>query len=232
MPLSTPEAACPAGSSTLSYDAHPYPAAPLMPLDYWLNSDSARLAPVMTPSALRNMAWSYGQYRGLIAASVGLGAVLLAAGALALAMVPGTLGLWIPFIVVGLAMVLSGVLVQRTKLPAIARTKQPATSRAAGTTSSGVALAVVSALAAAGPMAFALSSWLSEGPGPAFSFIAVMLLIILAAASVFIAPAYCIQHARRDFRRYIDTNPALRQELEALSLQWRDPVANQSFGPL
>lgn len=214
------------------HDATPYPAAPLMPLDYWLNSDASRLAPETTVSALRDMAWTYGQFRGLIAALTGLGAVLFCGGVLAVVMMPGTLGLWVSLIAVGLGMVLSGALVRRTKLPAIARAKQPATSRAAGTTSSGAALAAVIALAAGGTTTLALSNWLSEGPGPAFSFVAVMLLIVLGTASVFMAPAYCIQHARRDFRQYINTNPALRQELEALSLQWRDPVANMSFGPL
>lgn len=213
---------------------HPsaFPFIPGKPLDYWLNSDAARLSPETTSSGLRDMAWTFGQFRGLMMAMAGLGTTLLAGGLLALIMMPATLGLWISLIAVGLGLLGMSLWAQKAKLPAIAHSKQPGTSRAAGTIGSGVTLASGMALLACGIMALALHGWLGEGPGPAFSFFVVMLLIVSGTASVFIAPAYCIQHARRDFRRYIDKNPALRQELETLSLTWRDPFGARSFGPL
>ena len=210
----------------------PFPDAPGRPLSYWLDSDMARMAPETTTSALRDMAWTFGQWRGFAAAMAGLGTAVLGGGVLAVAMMPAVPGLWISLLVAGAALLAVALIVRSTKLPHIAQAAPPQTSRAPGKTSSGVGLAVLIFVAVGGPMALALSSWLSQGPGPAVSFVVVALLFLLGTASVFVAPAYCIQHARRDFRSYIEKTPALRQELEAMSLDWQNPSGTRNFGPL
>lgn len=210
----------------------PYPATPGQPLDYWLSSDMARMSPPTTPSALRDMAWTYGQYRGLAGACTGIGACLFAGGILAAALMTGVPGLWISLLLCGLALAVTGVLVRRLKLPKIAHLPPPGTSRGPEVVSSGLGLAIFLGVATGTPLVFLLSGWLSQGPGPAFAFFAVMVLFVLGMASAFVVPPYFAQYARRDFRRYIDNTPALRGELEIMSLNWRDPQANRSFGPL
>ncbi|SEF02382.1 hypothetical protein SAMN04489740_3817 [Arthrobacter alpinus] len=210
----------------------PFPAMPGKPLDYWLDSDMARMAPETTTSALRDMAWAYGQWRGFAVAMTGLGTAVLAGGLLALIMMRGAPGLWISLILGGLALLCVSIYITTAKLPKIARAAQPRTSRAPGRTASGLSLAALMVFAVGGPMALALHGWLSEGPGPAISFVVVALLFLLGIASVFVGPAYCAQHARQGFRGYINKSPALRQELEALSSTWHDPSGNRSFGPL
>ncbi len=210
----------------------PLPTGARNPLHYWLDSDVARLAPAATTSALRDMAWTYGQWRGLAAAMAGLGAALLAGGLLALGMMTSTPALWLSLILTALAMLGVYTYIQRAKLPKIARTAQPRISRAPAKTSSGVGLAGLITLGVGAPMALALHGWLAQGPGPAFSFITVAVLFLVGNASVFGAPAYCAQHARRGFRSYIAKNAPFRQELLALSLTWDDPSGNRNFGPL
>lgn len=201
-------------------------------LDYWLDSDVARMAPEETPSALRDMAWSYGQWLGFMAAVVGLGITLMGAGILALVMMGGSVVLWLTLFLTGLALTATAWIVGWVKLATLAHGKQPGSSRAAGTLSSGLGLAVFMSVIMVAMVFSGFSGWLEQGPGPAFSLYAVCVLIIFGCLSVFAAPGYCSQHGRRYFRRRIDTNPELRQELEAMSLSWLDPIANRSFGPL
>lgn len=210
----------------------PYPPTPGQPLDYWLNSDVARMAPPTTPSALRDMAWTYGQYRGLAGACTGIALCLLGGGILAAALMTGVPALWISLLAGGLALAATGVLVPRLKLPKIAHVPPPGISRGPERISSGVGLAIFIGVATGAPLVLVLSGWLSQGPGPALGFFAVMALFLLGIVSAFVVPPYFAQNARRDFRRYIDTTPALRQELEAMSLNWRDPHADRPFGPL
>lgn len=210
----------------------PYPATPGQPLDYWLSSDMARMSPLTTPSALRDMAWTFGQYRGLAGACTGIGACLLAGGILAAALMTGVPALWISFLLCGLALAVAGVLVCRLKLPKIAQLPPPGISRGPERISSGLGLAIFLGVATGAPLAFALSGWLSQGPGPAFAFFAVMALFALGIASAFVVPPYFAHNARRDFKRYIDNTPAVRRQLEMMSLNWRDPHADRSFGPL
>lgn len=209
-----------------------YPAMPGQPLDYWLSSDMARMAPPTTPSALRDMAWTYGQYRGLAGACTGVAACLLGGGILAAALMTGVPALWIPLLAGGLALAAVGGLVRRLKLPQIAHVPPPGISRGPERVSSGLGLAIFLGVATGAPLTLALSGWLSQGPGPTFAFFAVMALFVLGMASAFVVPPYFAQNARRDFRRYIENTPALRRELEAMSLNWRDPHADRAFGPL
>lgn len=208
------------------------PAMNGRPLDYWLNSDVARMAPPETQSALRDMAWAYGQWLGFRAAVGGLGATLVAAGILALAMMGSSAALWSTLILAGLALTATAGLVGRRKLANVAHGKQPRSSRAAGTSASGIGLALFITVVMVAIMFSGFSGWLTQGPGPAFSLFAICLLILFGSLSVFAAPGYCSQHARPYFRARIDRDPKLRQELEAMSLAWHDPVANRSFGPL
>ncbi|WP_146070214.1 hypothetical protein [Arthrobacter sp. GMC3] len=209
-----------------------WPAMDGRPLDYWLDSDVARMAPVQTQSALRDIAWAYGQWLGFRAAVGGLGATLVGAGFLSLAVMGESVTLWLTLILAGLALTTTAGLVGRVKLANIAHGKQPRSSRAAGTSASGIGLALFISAIMSAIMFSGFSGWLSQGPGPAFSLFAICLLILCGSLSVFAAPGYCAQHGRRFFRSRIDSDPKLRQELEAMSLAWRDPVANNSFGSL
>lgn len=211
---------------------HPFPATPGKPLQYWLESEMARLAPATSSSVLRDMAWTYGQWSGFAAAMAGLGGAVLSGGLLALVMMPGTQALWISLLLAGLGMLGVCAYIHRIKLPGIVRAKQPLTSRAPGRTSSGVGLAALMVVSVGAPMSLALGGWWSQGPGPALSLVVVALLFLWGTASVFVAPAWCAQHARQGFLRYIGRNPAVRWELEAMSLNWYDPNGSKNFGPL
>lgn len=194
----------------MSY-SNPFPPLPGHPLTYWLDSDMARTAPETSTSALRDMAWIHGQWRGLSGAVTGLGITLLGGGLLSLVTMTSAIAL---------------------KLPKIPQSRRPMASRAPQKFTSGVNVAILVAAAVGLPVAFAVSGWLTQGPVPAFSFIAVCLLIVLGTSSIFAVPAYRAENARRDLRTYIDRNATMRTELESLSMTWHDPHGNRTFGPL
>ena len=215
----------------MSY-SNPFPPLPGHPLTYWLDSDMARTAPETSTSALRDMAWIHGQWRGLSGAVTGLGITLLGGGLLSLVTMTSAIALWLNLILIGLALFSTGALVRALKLPKIPQSRRPMASRAPQKFTSGVNVAILVAAAVGLPVAFAVSGWLTQGPVPAFSFIAVFLLIVLGTSSIFAVPAYRAENARRDFRTYIDRNATMRTELESLSMTWHDPHGNRTFGPL
>ncbi|MDJ0315294.1 hypothetical protein [Arthrobacter sp. H35-D1] len=215
----------------MSY-SNPLPPMPGRPLAYWLDSDMARTAPQASTSALRDMAWIYGQWRGLAGAATGLGIALLGGGLLALSTMTSAIALWLSLILAGLALLATSILIRVLKLPQIPRSQRPMASRAPQKFSSGVSLTILVTLAVGLPTAFAISGWLAQGPVPAFSFVAVCLLFVLGTISSFALPAYYAENARRDFRRHIDRNAAMRSELENLSTTWRDARGDRNFGPL
>lgn len=215
----------------MSY-SNPFPPLPGRALTYWRDSDMARTAPETSTSALRDMAWIHGQWRGLSGAATGLGIALLGGGLLSLATMTNAIALWLSLILIGLALLATGALVRAIKLPKIPQSRRPTASRAPQKFTSGINLAILITAAVGLPVAFAISGWLTQGPVPAFSFIAVCLLIVVGTVSVFAGPAYRAENARRDFRRYIDRNATIRAELENLSMTWHDPHGNRNFGPL
>ena len=80
----------------MSY-SNPFPPLPGHPLTYWLDSDMARTAPETSTSALRDMAWIHGQWRGLSGAVTGLGITLLGGGLLSLVTMTSAIALWLKF---------------------------------------------------------------------------------------------------------------------------------------
>ena len=200
-------------------------------LDYWLDSDAARMAPVESTSALRDLAWSYGQWLGFRAAVGGLGITLIGGSALTLLTAPGPVAVWL-LLLCGLALVVTGWLVARAKLPGVVHGRGPAISRAAGTTGSGLGLALFMTAVSWVLLFVVFQSRSAQGPAEALTLAAYCLLFLLGCLSVFAGPGYCAQHGRRFFRRRIERDPKVRQALESLALTWRDPVADRNFGPL
>ena len=113
----------------MSY-SNPLPPMPGRPLAYWLDSDMARTAPQTSTSALRDMAWIYGQWRGLAGAATGLGIALLGGGLLALSTMTSAIALWLSLILAGLALLATSILIRVLKLPRIPRSQRPMASRA------------------------------------------------------------------------------------------------------
>lgn len=201
-------------------------------LDYWLHSDAARMAPVESTSALRDMAWSYGQWLGFRAAVGGLGITLIGGSVLTLLTAPGSVAVWLLLLLCGLALVVTAWLVARAKLPGVVHGRGPAISRAAGTTGSGLGLALFMAAASWVLLFVVFQSQLAQGLAAVLTLAAYCLLFLLGCLSVFAGPGYCAQHGKRFFRRRIDQDSKVRRELESLALTWRDPVADRNFGPL
>lgn len=208
------------------------PAAFVRPLSYWLDSDAATMMPALAGSKLGDIAWNLGQLRGMCGAFVGVGVSLLGGGLLILARRPEFAALWFAVVVTGAALVALGVLVLRVKSPGIARQKQFPLSRAAPTLRSGVGVTLFLFAMTGGALALALLPWVAEGPAGVLAYAGILAMHLLFLASIFTIPGYFAEHASSDLRRRIADSPALRAELETMSLSWRDPQGTRSFGPL
>lgn len=208
------------------------PAAFVRPLDYWLASDAATMMPAQISSKLGDIAWNFGQLRGMCGAFAGMGLSLLGGGLLVLAHRPGLGALWISFVAAGAALVVLGALVLRAKSPRIAQQKQFPLSRAAPSLRSGVGMALFLFAITGGALALALFPWVSEGPAGVLAYAGILVMYLLFLASIFVIPGYFSEHAGRDLRRRIVEKPAFRTELESMSLSWRDEHGTRSFGPL
>lgn len=208
------------------------PPSPQRPLHYWLESDVAKFSPRDTPSALRDMAWSFGQWRGFAAASAGVGVVGLGIALLLALWQPQIIWLGALLIVVAILLMVLCPLIAKRKISKIANGTSPLLSRAAASVSAGVGTALFLSAICITLASFALGPWFDMGAKGIGSAAVVYALILILMTSVFVLPGYFSQYARRDFRRHIDQTPSLRTQLEHMSQTWVDPVGNQSFGPL
>lgn len=205
---------------------------PVQPLSYWLAPRTSSPSPDREPTRLRDLAWIFGQYRGLARASAGMGISLVLAGLLTLWRSPGLIWLWAILIVCGLGLVFNCRVIVKRKLPAIVHAKSPMASRAPARLSAGISLALLVLLGVGIPLSVALLPMLSDGPSGMLTFLVIYLLMMLFCVSAFILPSYEAQHARDSFRNYISNSPALQAQLEAAALSWIDPNGNRPFGPL
>ncbi|AFR29900.1 hypothetical protein [Arthrobacter sp. Rue61a] len=201
-----------------------------VPLDYWIASGPALMAPSSAPSVLRDMAWNRGQYLGLAVACLGAAGSMLGAALLVL-LLAGNIGVVIAFACVGLLLVCIAAGLRST-LNKVPRIRPVLGSRAPGKFSSGLWFAAFLSLIFGIGLFPVVSPLLERGPGHVLGFIAAYALLLLATVSLFAAPAYFSQHAREHFRARIGADPELRRSLEAMSLTWRDPAGNRPFGPL
>ncbi|MFB9166144.1 MULTISPECIES: hypothetical protein [Arthrobacter] len=208
------------------------PPTPQRPLHYWLESEVAKLSPQHTPSALREMAWRFGQWRGFAAACAGIGVVGLGIAWLLAVWRPQIIWLWALLIVAALLLMVLCPLISKLKISKIASGKSPMLSRAAASISAGVGAAIFLSAIFVALASFALDPWFHMGAKGITCAAAVYALILILMTSVFVLPGYFAHYARRDFRRHIDQSPSLRTQLEHMSQTWVDPVGNQSFGPL
>ena len=189
------------------------PVAFVRPLDYWLESHAASMMPAQIPSKLGDIAWNFGQLRGMCGAFAGIGFSLLGSGLLLLAHSPGLGALWISFLAAGATLVGLGALVLRAKSPRIAQQKQFPLSRAAPNLRSGIGVTLFLFAITGGALALALFPWVSDGPAGVLAYAGILVMYLLFLASSFVIPGYFAQHARRDLRRRIVENPAFRTEL-------------------
>ncbi|GAA4373363.1 hypothetical protein [Paeniglutamicibacter cryotolerans] len=210
----------------------PYQHPPLRPLEQWLAPEASTWCDPHQGTALRDMALNFGIRRGLAAMLFVLGDVLVGFAVLSFIAFPESRAAWITAGVLGIACAYASFPLwnrSRTKLP---RMTPADTFRSPTDTRSGLTLTVVIGIPLGFIAYFPLAPLLSHGQfGPAF-FVGYYLLLLSAAVALFLVPGHFIGTARRDFRRFIATNPEPRAALEELSLTWRDPVANQAFGPL
>ena len=202
-------------------------------LSYWISEDASRLASPLTPSALRDMAWNRGQYRGLAAACLGVGTACLGASVLALAAGEAAIPAFVGLLLAGIVLLALGGMVRgRLRKPLVPSTEPVMASRAPGKLSSGIGLTLFLTLVL-GVLLLPLALPLVElGLGGMVRLVVGTVLFLLALASMFAAPAYYMEHAKRDFRSEIAGDPQLRSALEAMSLQWKDPRGFREFGPL
>ena len=208
------------------------PSAPRQfPLSYWIAEEIPPSAQALTPSALREMAWNFGQIRGLAAACVGVGAACLGGAGLTLLADPAPVALLVGLLIAGAALVVTGVLLRRRVQHRVPSVRPVMASRAPGRLSSGIGLTVFLS-AVLGVLLLPAAISLAAGPGGMAAVVAMYGLFLVATSSIFALPAYFMQHARRDFRAAILADPELRSALEAMSPVWTDPVGNREFGPL
>lgn len=185
-----------------------------------------------TSSKLRDLAWAYGQWHGFAGAVVGIGIATVGTGILVAIRQAHLVWLWILLLALGAALVVFIPLIARRKIATITQRKSPKLSRAVESVAGGMGGAIILSAIGIVLASIALNPWWQQGLKGMVSIFAVYALTVLLVGSVFVVPGYFAQRARRDFRRYIDANPALKKELEAMSLTWVDPVANRDFGPL
>lgn len=216
----------------MTHQPHPSPSTPRqLPLSYWISQELPQSAQALTPSALREMAWNYGQFRGLAAACIGVGGACLGGAALTLLASPDAVGVLLGLFLAGAALVTAGVLLQRRVKRRVPSVRPVMASRAPGKLSSGIGLTVFLSLAL-GVLLLPAALSLADGPGGMAAVVAMYALFLVATSSVFALPAYFMEHARRDFRAAILADAELRGALEAMSPVWTDPVGYREFGPL
>ena len=211
---------------------HVRPSTPRqLPLSYWISEEIPLSVQAQTPSALREMAWNFGQFRGLVAACLGVGAACLGGAGLTLLASPAAVGVLLGLFVAGTALLTTGVLLLRQVKRRVPSVRPVMASRAPGTLSSGIGLTVFLSLIL-GVLLLPAALGLADGPGGMAAVVALYVLFLVATTSVFALPAYFMEHARRDFRAAVLADPELRSALEAVSLVWTDPVGYREFGPL
>lgn len=202
-----------------------------LPLSYWISEEIPLSAQAPTPSALHEMAWNFGQFRGLAAACLGVGAACLGGAGLTLLASPAAVGVLLGLFVAGAALLTTGMLLLRRVKRRVPSVRPVMASRAPGTLRSGIGLTVFLSLIL-GVLLLPVALGLLDGPGGMAAVVALYVLFLVATTSVFALPAYFMEHARRDFRAAVLADPALRSALEAMSLVWTDPVGYREFGPL
>jgi hypothetical protein len=202
-----------------------------LPLSYWLSQEAPASAQALTPSALREMAWNFGQFRGLAAVCLGVGAACLGGTGLTLLARPAAIAVLVGLFIAGAALLGSGLLLLRRMRRRVPSVRPVMSSRAPGKLSSGIGLTVFLSLVL-GVLLLPAAFLLADGPGGMAAVVALYVLFLVATTSVFALPAYFMEHARRDFRAAILADPELRSALEAMALVWTDPVGYREFGPL
>ncbi len=201
-------------------------------LSYWLDPRTASAVPVLTGTALRSMAQNHGARRGACSVPIGLGAAIGLASVtnLLTSTTPPVPGLWMGLLAVAL-LVLGRFLWRRV---ACATPKARYLSPGRGSTSirGGLILLVVIGVPFCAMAHILLAGQLDGSARGLGAYAGYQLALVLGVVSVFFLPGYFAQHARRDLRRLIESNPGIRSELEDLSLSWVDPVGTEPFGPL
>lgn len=211
---------------------HARPSAPRQfPLSYWISQEIQPSSQALAPSALREMAWNFGQVRGLAAACLGVGAACLGGAALTLLASPAAAGVLLGLLIAGTVLTGTGVLLRRRAKHRVPSVRPVMASRAPGKLSSGIGLTLFLS-AVLGVLLLPAAISLEAGSGGMAAVVAMYALFLVATTSIFALPAYFMQHARRDFRAAILADAELRSALEAMSPVWTDPVGSREFGPL
>lgn len=211
---------------------HARPSAPRQfPLSYWISEEVQPSAQALAPSALREMAWNFGQVRGLAAACLGVGAACLGGAALTLLASPAAVAVLLGLLLAGTALIGTGVLLRRRAKHRVPSVRPVMASRAPGKLSSGIGLTLFLS-AVLGVLLLPAAISLAAGTGGMAAVVGMYALFLVATSSIFALPAYFMQHARRDFRAAILADAELRSALEAMSPVWTDPVGSREFGPL
>ena len=202
-----------------------------LPLGYWISEEIPLSVQALTPSALGEMAWNFGQFRGLAVVCLGVGAACLGGAVLTLLASPAAVGVLLGSLIAGAALLTTGAMLLRRMKRRVPSVRPVMASRAPGTMRSGIGLTVFLSLVL-GVLLLPVALGLADGPGGMAAVVAMYCLFLLATTSVFAVPAYFMQYARRDFRAAVLAEPELRSALETMSLVWTDPVGNREFGPL
>ncbi|MDQ0664734.1 hypothetical protein QFZ35_003232 [Arthrobacter ulcerisalmonis] len=202
---------------------------PVHPLDYWLSPELARISPPEASSRLRQLADTQGTLAAAWSSAIAGGPVLALAGAF-IAVLSGSI-VWV--MVLGLAgagLTAAGLLSLRKARRTLPDTSRTISTRGPGNARGGIMMVcVLDAIAGA---IFATTYPSAQSNGRAGAVIGSFLLFTGILTACILVPSAVMGRSRQSFRRRVQTDPVLRQAVEADLATWRDPYGNAAYGPL
>lgn len=201
-----------------------------MPLDAWLEHGPAPGDPGGRRTALRDMAWNYGQARGLVAVRLGSGVVTLAAAGLAALNDATTAAWWL--LAAAVAQLVVGAAARRGRaVRGIPRT-DPSMARGPETVRSGIGLALAMAAVLSLLLAVVTEAMVDAWRVDLATVLALHVLVVAEVFCVFALPARFVEHARRDLRASLLADADRYAAFDRMAREWTDPRGFREFGPL
>ncbi len=214
--------------------ATPYPAPsqqPSHPLDYWLDPGLTRVSPPNAPSRLRQLADTQGTLSAAWSSAIGVGPVLILAGAF-ITVMTGALAAVLVLGILGAVLLVLGLIFWKRVRSALPDTSRTLISRGPGSARGGLIMAGSLALVLGGVLATMAPGMASRGAATVTGLVGAYVLFVLVLTACIVVPSAIQGRARESFRKRASTDPALRSLLEQDVATWRDPVGNANYGPL
>ncbi|MDQ0709586.1 type IV secretory pathway TrbD component [Arthrobacter woluwensis] len=211
---------------------HPAPLPqPSHPLDHWLDPELARVSPPNAPSRLRQLADAQGTLSAAWSSAIGMGPVLILAGAFITAMTGAVAAVLVPGLLGAVLLVLGLVFWKRVR-SALPDTSRTLISRGPGSARGGLIMAGFLAAVLGAVLAAIIPGAAPRGPTTVTGLVGAYVLFVLLLVACIVVPSTVQGRARESFRKRATADPELRSLLEQDLATWRDPVGNASYGPL